>query len=122
MKLLEVYNKFDSSQAFINAINTELRNLMESNPDFVYNEIATSICFYNKGPKSNPNKCNGCIFGQVLQNLGWSDYQELEYQGDIINLFKKYVNKFSIPFYWRDIQYNQDSGLKWGELKKYLPK
>lgn len=118
MKLLDIVNKFDSRDSFIKAVDVELLKLMEENPDFIYSD--GSGCHYNSGPNSNRDLCNGCIFGQALQNLGWSDIGELCSGLYIGDLFYEECNMFEVPEYWSEIQSDQDEKFPWGELKEYL--
>lgn len=123
MKLKEVVQKFETEELFISAVNEQLKKLMEENPKFIYNDgIDIGYCFYNQGTISNPDKCKGCIFGQALQNLGWSDSDELDFIGNINCLFIKYSYFPTIPRYWEKIQVMQDTGSNWGSLLEYLPK
>jgi hypothetical protein len=124
MKLLEVVQKFETTELFIAAVNEQLKKLMEENPEFIYNDSGSGVsCYYNRGPDHNPTNCKGCIFGQALKSLGWNDYDELDCQQNITGLFRICVDfDFSYPSYWLDIQADQDIGHKWGDLLKYLPK
>lgn len=123
MKLKEVVQKFETTELFIIAVNKQLKKLMEENPKFIYNDsIGLAYCFYNRGPNNNPDKCKGCIFGQALQNLGWSDSDELCFIGNINRLFIEYSYFPIIPRYWQKIQVMQDACSNWGSLLEYLPK
>lgn len=123
MKLKEVVQKFETTELFISAVNEQLKKIMKENPKFIYNEeIGSCNCFYNRGPTNNPYKCKGCIFGQALQNLGWSDSEELDCIGNINILFINYCYLGCIPNYWEKIQSMQDIGSNWGSLLEYLPK
>ena len=118
MKLLQVREKFNSDQEFIEAVNEQLKKLMTENPDFVYSEGGEN-CSYRSGPSSNPSLCSGCIFDQALQALGWNEPDEMScsFIMNITGLLERYINEhIEIPRYWPEIQQNQDSGIAWGKL------
>lgn len=128
MNLDQVFKSYSSESDFIAAVNAELIKLCEENPEFVYAETSESVCSYC-GPatcfdlKQIGPDCNGCIFGQALQKLGWDDKDELTFVGSIATLLNDLVTSYivSTPSYWLEIQGRQDSGTKWGYLRKYIP-
>lgn len=128
MNLDQLVKSYSSESDFITAVNAELIKLCEENPEFVYSFDKKAMCAYNgpafltSGEIAGP-KCNGCIFGQVLQNLGWNDKTELSFCGNIYELFTHNKRSFfvNIPLYWSKIQEKQDCGAAWGSLRKYIP-
>ena len=137
MKLKEVIEKFSTEKEFIDAVEVELLKLIKDNPDFRYQEIEKTKdwtldqflnteeyisapgCRYNSGPSDYPGKCTGCIFGQALQNLGWSDNVELNRILTIEDLFDIYA-QFKVPSSWKTVQELQDNGCPWGLLNKVI--
>lgn len=109
---------------FATRLNSKLLELMDKNPDFVYGQ--NKSCYYNRGPGGNPKKCNGCIFGQALQNMGWDNKEELSFKGYLSELLYEFVGEdiLRIDDYhidcWFNIQNDQDNGCTWGSLKQYL--
>lgn len=127
MKLQEVVKQYSSNESFVEAVDKEITNLIESKPDFKYNTIDRHVgCAYN-GPATigvlrEPAGplCKGCIFGQALQNLGWSDEVELFSGSPISQLFSDNdVRDFEPPDYWQSIQNRQDAGDTWGSLRRF---
>ena len=127
MKLQEVIDKFDSYKSFVMAVNKKIIEIVDKNPNFIYAFSQNCRCSYN-GPAIKDDKiagpqCNGCLFGQVLQSMGWLDHQEMNSGSYISTLFYNYSNSnMCIPDYWRRIQYNQDLGLSWGDSIKEFRK
>ena len=113
----------------VEVVDAELRKLMTEQPDFRYvtrgSDKKIGVCNYNKGAAEfcGP-ECNGCIFGQALQNLGVPrDCEDLSKQTAVRRLFA-YNGPSDIdlyPQYWTEIQGSQDSGTRWGDLLHYLP-
>ena len=123
MKLVEIRKQFESDFAFLNKIKEEVEKLAVENPDFIYNPHGIGQCYYNSGPENGPES-KGCIFGQVLQNMGWTDENELKnndcisYNLDCLAGVKgclsatensKYLNLLN------DVQHNQDRNKSWKE-------
>lgn len=136
MNLKELFLTYDNQDEFVAAVNRELKKLIEENPNFCYvdkevvnnrNSSSFVVCKYN-GPAIDHetgnvigNPADGCIFGQALQKLGWSDKQELLSQRSINNLISEYVcENFTYISTWPCIQAGQDNGNNWGSLIKYL--
>jgi hypothetical protein len=134
MKLAQVIAKYPDRAAFIKAVNEQLVKLMDENPDFKYTDkslfvkgIEVATCKYNGPPTTGlktvgpPSK--GCIFGQVLQNMGWSDNNEMSIMLGINSLLQ-FEDAFGASWVdigsWRSIQAEQDRGESWGSLKRYL--
>lgn len=122
------------------AVEIELRKLAAELPDFVYksNTNKSGACRYNgpsraqymengklvdsDGELLGPD-CAGCIFGQALQRLGWSEHSELNLVADISDLFIMLVNhpKLSfVPRGWLHTQKIQDTGGTWAEAIETL--
>ena len=105
----------------IEQIDNELLKLMNEQPNFTYTDGSPTGCFYTKGPSTNPQKCNGCIFGQAFQKLGISKDTLEELENDYIGAAKADWLPEEIPDYWGQIQTAQDAGNRWGHLKRFLP-
>lgn len=104
----------------VDQVNTELRRLITENPDFVYTpKPKLGGCNYLTGPSYEPNRCNGCIFGQALQNLGVPK-SDLKINRTITSLWV-YWFSYEPPEFWRKIQCRQDAGHPWGNLLEFLP-
>lgn len=103
----------------VEQIDAELLDLMRSNPGFIYPDEEGDGCYYSSGPEGNEKKCNGCIFGQSFQNLG-VDKSELSKYGTISLIDFPFLPQ-QRPNYWVLIQSQQDEGVPWGELEKYIP-
>ena len=112
----DIYEKCGSKEEFIATVQNELEKLSKENPDFIYSND-DNMCYYNKGPEDNPEKCSGCIFGQALQNMGVSR-ESLNFIGPIDEVLTQQlpINLDEIPRDWARIQYEQDIGCKWGDL------
>jgi len=128
MKLQEIYNQ--NPKTFVTRVNTELRRLITEQPDFVYNPLGGGIglctykgpCQYNDGT-TGPD-CNGCIFGQALKALGWTDQEEISIKENIRCVVNDLIPNNNILFIpkWLAIQEGQDKGEPWGSLLQFLPK
>lgn len=107
----------------VKEINQALLELIEEQPEFIYNTDG-GTCYYSRGPYSDPNHCNGCIFGQAFQRLG-IDIKELKKIDRSVNSTIGFVSTIfvdeEIPKYWTTIQGEQDIGVAWGELKQFIP-
>jgi len=129
MKLLEVKNKFESEKLFLDKMIDKVVKLGEENPDFVYTYVSSANCSYN-GPAEDDDgeicgpEINGCIFGQALKSMGWSDQDELETGTDIVSLlFNDDRTLLSHPCRSTDsfkrklrkTQRDQDTGNRWGD-------
>lgn len=125
MKLAEILEGFDNDQdTFIKAVDAELLKLMDENPDFVYPNSNTGpgrTCFYDRGPSGDAEKCAGCIFGQALQRLGWSNKAEMQEGKSIVAMSVNYCPGVCAPMYWPRIQGLQDGGDAWGTLRRFIP-
>jgi len=129
MKLKELYLSFPSNKDYCEAVKNKIKELVDKNPDFRYNPLHDpfstkgNLCRYNKGVKGGP-ECNGCIFGQALQALGWDDPEELSYICDIGTLHEIFIqelpNKVSIPVSWVVAQKYQDTGNTWAASTREL--
>lgn len=124
MKLAEVYRTYESSEAFVLAMDVELRRIMEANPDFVYqpDPDTGARCSYRRGPSNDPDRCCGCVFGQAFRAIGASDLLGLDTCGsaNISGVIRHFCD-FECPKYWTRIQDKQDAGSKWDECLKHLP-
>jgi hypothetical protein len=95
MKLKEVFDKFETTQDFFDAVDSELKKLSEANKDFKYiQNTDDGDCKYNSGPSKVLDRCSGCIFGQALFALGWDDSDERNVICDIKELF--WTNVFRV--------------------------
>ena len=102
----------------VEQVNTELRRLAKETPNFIYNPSGNGFCHYTKGHKDGP-ECNGCIFGQALQNLGVPKTEFPTQQTPIYNLWQNLTGT-KPPESWSDVQSAQDKGGTWGEAIKEL--
>lgn len=136
MKLQEILDTYATYAEFVQAVNEQLIALCEANPEFKYvtripsADVLPPACRYN-GPAINQMPdgfgepagpdCKGCLFGQALQNLGWDDENELQYEGDVSELIETYCGTESdfVPYIWHAIQHDQDRGYKWGYILEY---
>lgn len=99
-----------------------LRKVAE-NPDFVYEPLYSgAVCSYIKG-----RNCNGCIFGQILQDIGYSteDLRKIEFKCisnalHILGISKALTNAMSTETsdnsylrFFDKFQSKQDSGVPW---------
>ena len=97
-------------EGFIQAI----RDLAAWDPDYVdpYSQIEFMNCEYKAG-----STYPGCIVGQAAARVGFMQNQMLE--TDSISRFIRHLfgDSFSSrQVDWvRDVQLNQDSGMRWGE-------
>lgn len=125
MKLKELVDSYPNKRTFISAVKSELVKLAEENKEFTYHNPKNymlnkdEICNYNKGPDSSPRRCNGCIFGQALKNLGWTDRGERSITCSIKELFSG-LTELKVPKYWSKIQEMNDNNKPWGEFLKVL--
>lgn len=112
-------------------IALEVKNLAKSNPNFryVYPEHVDEMCkcSYN-GPAIKPGsneivgpECEGCIFGQALQNLGWSNPVELTSIWQISTLIDDtdWIHPLTSTF--SKLQQRQDGGNRWGDVISEVP-
>lgn len=121
MKLKEIHDYYGNE--FLQAVYDEIVRLAKENPTFTYvskdapNENRC-VCFYNRGSNYGPS-CEGCLVGQALQRLGWSDKIELDFFGDAQELFASYLGPLtgSIMEKISAAQSRQDSGKPWGECE-----
>jgi hypothetical protein len=123
MKLIDICNKFNSKLEFLEALKQEVIKLGTSNPDFVYNPNREGFCTYY-GPAKNKigsivgPKCNGCIFGQALQNMGCNNYDELGMSLRIDTYLNTLILNYEIKYQdllekFRRTQACQDLGGSW---------
>jgi hypothetical protein len=118
MKLKEIRDYYGNE--FLQAVYDEIVRLAKENPTFTYapKEVPYEYraCFYNRGSKVGPS-CEGCLVGQALQRLGWSDKIELDFFGDVQNLFASYLGPLTGPIMVKisNAQSMQDYGKPWGE-------
>ena len=56
----------------IEQVDDALRKVINRDPHFVYTEKTATACYYHQGPFHDPERCDGCVFGQALQLLGVS--------------------------------------------------
>ena len=121
MNLREVVAKYPSNRAFFLAVKGELIKLAEKKKNFTYATEKDHAygCSYNKGPASSPKRCSGCIFGQALKKLGWTDEKERNEVCTIQELFGYYCN-IEVPKYWSKIQNMNDACHPWGSFLKLL--
>jgi hypothetical protein len=133
MKLTEVFAQYASAEAVFQIISEKLQKLASERPDYQYTYSDKLRCAYNGPPKRDPwlyppiepsiNNCDmnakGCIFGVLLQEMGWSDKEELETDMSIQALLKESLNlkdgNITQLLRFRDIQCKQDGGATWGE-------
>ena len=115
MKLQEMVNFYND---FINCTEQVLIHLAQENPDFVYNPGGYNSCSYN-GPALKGPECNGCLFGQTFQLMGWDEKEEMDTNLTIEDLFKELTN-IEAPYNWRTVQEMQDDGCSWGEAIQQL--
>jgi hypothetical protein len=127
MKLAEVYQKYDSTTDFLLTLKNEVVKLAEGKPKFKYTTESYAGCFYNKRATKNgiytgPD-CKGCILGQALQNMGWTDDEEMNSSATINVLLKRYIksvdfSEFNIVLELQTVQSQQDHTASWGEAIK----
>ena len=112
---------------FVDLVDEKLRELIEEQPEFTYRKEDISGCYYDKGPDSDPGKCDGCLFGQAFQKMGIPKSELGDQIGVLIEVYNEAgtipaISQFpGVPHYWSNIQDAQDSGTKWGDLLQYLP-
>lgn len=116
MKLNDVVNKYKNEVEFFDALKNELIKLGTENPDFIYNPNGADTCHYDCGTENGP-ECKGCILGQALKNMGWSDQNELTVQLLICELFDQLVKPDLVTEddEFMAVQTLQDSGIAWGK-------
>lgn len=123
MNLNEIIEKYETTDEFVETLKQEVIKLGTENSNFIYNPNNAGRCFYN-GPAAkisvDGNKtivgpeCKGCIFGQALQNMGWTDEHELSDTVSLRailhnrNIYSETGTLLSI------VQCRQDSGNSWG--------
>lgn len=126
MQLKEVIAKYNDVDLFLANLLIEVQSIAEKNPEFVYTkEWSSAKCNYN-GPATDENgevvgpDCLGCLIGQGLQALGWSDAEELSYFGDFINLMEEVggiafdsSHEERLHVRIKAIQQRQDIGRSW---------
>lgn len=85
--MAELKSRYNSTAEFIAALENEVLKLAEEQPDFRYttNERYLGQCFYHTGSVHGP-ECNGCIFGQALQRMGWTPTEETDFISSFIGL------------------------------------
>jgi hypothetical protein len=148
MNLKQIVNKFESHQDFLIELKKQVLKLASENPNFVYNpnyeqnkalKIRTK-CKYN-GPVVSVDKenkiqevvgpdCKGCIFGQALQNMGWTDSQQMNVTYNIKTILRNFAGVFQLEFVddqidvllssFRETQNLQDSGNSWSNCVENL--
>ena len=120
MNIAQIREKYGDK--FEEEVERHLRELAKENPDFVYNTSGKrAFCRYDRGALSLNHlpagpECSGCIFGQALQRMGWSDKKEMESTKRAPVLFLHTASWHR----WGDVQTAQDSGSSWGEAVKLL--
>ncbi len=124
MKLKEIADKYESHNAFLEAVATKVLELADAQPDFKYSPERGYRCRYNARAERVAEstktivygpECNGCILGQAMQLLGWKDEEELQSVGTFNNLV---YNKAGVPLSELRIELNfvqsqQDDGNTW---------
>lgn len=106
-------------------IELELIRLAAADPDFQYS-TDDGGCSYTRGPSSDPDKCNGCLFGQAFQNLGvppenLTSAHNPRFARGIHGVWRLYNSDTPIPKGWVEAQLAQDAGYAWGEtVTKYI--
>jgi hypothetical protein len=128
MRLKQLIAKYNDVDLFLANLLIEVQSIAEKNPEFVYSNHMSAKCNYN-GPATGDDdevvgpECSGCLIGQGLQALGWSDAEELFYFGDFINLMNDIgelefdcsaSNEDSLSVKIYRIQVMQDAGHSWG--------
>ena len=127
MNLQEIKNNYNSTTEFFQTILDECVKLAQENPDFVYNPRKTSGgCLYNSpcvycvgeegGDQEYGPDCSGCIIGQALQRMGWSDEKELSSVELVDGLLKHFIDTVEstqILDRLLIIQMAQDGGDSW---------
>jgi hypothetical protein len=118
MKLSQLYAILGTR--FIPAVEAQVLLLGHEQPDYVYKNAGTAgTCKYN-GPAVNHmgktvgNPSKGCIIGQALQRLGWTDEVEMNKMCAISSLFLQ----LGIPersLFLSLVQNAQDVGVPWGK-------
>jgi len=124
MNLKEVVAKYPNNKAFFKAVKVELKKLATEKADFTYFSPKTKDynfigCKYDSGPDCAKSRCSGCIFGQALRKLGWTDKDERSRVATISQLFEDKVC-MDVPKYWSMIQTMNDNNKPWGKFLKYL--
>jgi hypothetical protein len=129
MKLAELHQKYDSTTSFLLALKDEVVKLAKENPTFKYTTELYAGCSYNKRATKKGNfvgpDCKGCIFGQALQNMGWTNDEEMNSSATINVLLPRYIkgvdfSKFDIILEFKEIQFQQDNTASWSEAIKYF--
>ena len=110
----------------IEQVDDALRKVINRDPHFVYTEKTATACYYHQGPFHDPERCDGCVFGQALQLLGVSKDDLADIDTSIASIrqveFDFLPPKVTRPDYWCHMQAQQDGGAAWGDLLEYLPK
>ena len=113
------------SKITLEQVKAEVIKLGQEQPDFIYNPAYDPLefsisCFYTEGAKDGP-ECNGCIFGQALQNLG-VPLEKLETTQTIEFLLSDLGIAVTTEesHHLRKVQEQQDTGKTWGEAIKPL--
>ena len=136
MRLTDVVKKFGTEE-FILEVDSQLRRLAQESPDFRYGWLvtptdggATRGCVgqyagpgqHADGTQGGPD-CAGCIFGQALQRMGWSDTKEMAMTEGIDDLIVELCDardEVYNPLTWALVQEAQDRGVPWGEAILHL--
>lgn len=147
MNLKQIVDKFESHQKFLIELKKQVLKLANENPNFVYNpnyeqnkasKIRTK-CKYN-GPVVSVNEkneiqevvgpdCKGCIFGQALQNMGWTNEIQMNSVYNIRVILRNFAGVFQSEFNdqndillysFRETQDLQDSGNSWSNCVENL--
>ena len=108
-------------QFTIQQIDDALREVINKQPDFVYSDERAECC-YHQGPETDPNRCNGCLFGQAFQLLGVTKEELKDTNQFIMDVdFPFLPSLVQRPGYWTAMQLRQDRGYAWKELLQFLP-
>lgn len=125
MKLKSVIRKFRTMKRFEAAVEREITKIAKERPNFTYRNIQKMIhcdedcSYYDRGPSESPRRCKGCIFGQALFNLGWTDKEERKSGLRIVTLMNL-LGEYYPPLYWAVIQKMNDDGKTFGEIASFL--
>lgn len=129
MNLKDILNNCGSEPNLVKAVEDKLKLLASENPDFVYNPEGKGKCSYNGRARNDADtedltfigpECNGCIFGQAFQLLGWDDELEKSSRLAISELMQSFCKRMIAPFNWALVQDAQDRGKTWAEAIKVL--
>ena len=121
MNLKQLIEHYGGSDKFIAETEKRLRQLAQEKPNFVYQSFPNNdhnLCYYDRGADNGP-ECSGCLFGQVLQQMGWNDITEMSVLMPIRQIFCE-LAQVSVPMSWGCVQRAQDKGVAWKEAIKYL--